>query len=143
MKKFMARRYELARKQLDNPGPKPNNRHPANQNQHPKPGVLPNGPTGLVIVSRTKNSIKLKWNDNAKNEAGHIVQRADKESAGKFRNFIPRPGNSETNAIDMKITPGETYRYRVYTVFSTPNGPAGSKPSGIVISNPSQKSKDK
>ena len=143
MKKFMARRYELARKQLDSPGPRPNKRHPANQNQHPKPGVLPNGPTGLVIVSRTKNSIKLKWNDNAKNEAGHIVQRADKESAGKFRNFIPRPGNSETNAIDMKITPGETYRYRVYTVFSTPNGPAGSKPSGIVISNPSQKSRDK
>jgi hypothetical protein len=145
MKKFMVKRYQLARQQLDNPGPrpKPHYQDPTRHHQHPKPGDLPNGPTELVVVSRTKNSIKLQWKDNAKNEAGHIVQRADKESRGMFRNFIPRPGSSETNAIDVHVIPGETYRYRVYTVFPTPNGPAGSKSSKVVVSTPPSKSRGK
>ena len=141
-KSFIDRRYQLARQQLDNPGPRPktNKQSHSQQHQRPEPGDLQNGPTDVVIISRTKNSIKLEWKDNADNEAGHIVQRADIESAGKFRNHIPCPGRSETNAIDMHIDPGETYRYRVYSVFSTPNGYAGSKPSKIVVSAPPSKS---
>ena len=137
-KRFIDRRYQLARQQLDNPGPrpKPYKQNRTRQHQRPAPGDLPNGPTDVVIISRTKNSIKLEWKDNADNEAGHIVQRADIESAGKFRNHIPCPGRSETNAIDVRVSPGETYRYRVYSVFSTPNGYAGSKPSKVVVSDP-------
>ena len=137
-KRFIDRRYQLARQQLDNPGPrpKPNKQNRTRQHQRPAPGDLPNGPTDIVIITRTKNSIKLGWKDNADNEAGHIVQRADIESAGKFRNHIPCPGRSETNAIDERVSPGETYRYRVYSVFSTPNGYAGSKPSKFVVSDP-------
>jgi hypothetical protein len=141
-KRFIDRRYQLARQQLDNPGPrpKPYKQNPTRQHQRPEPGDLPNGPTDVVIISRTRNSIKLEWKDNADNEAGHIVQRADIESAGKFRNHIPCPGRSETNAIDVHVGPGETYRYRVYSVFSTPNGYAGSKPSKVVVSAPPTKS---
>ena len=141
-KRFIDRRYQLARQQLDNPGPrpKPYKQNPTRQHQRPEPGDLQNGPTDVVIISRTKNSIKLEWKDNAVNEAGHIVQRADIESAGKFRNHIPCPGRSETNAIDVHVGAGETYRYRVYSVFSTPNGYAGSKPSKVVVSAPSSKS---
>lgn len=137
-KRFIDRRYQLARQQLDNPGPrpKPYKQNRTRQHQRPAPGDLPNGPTDVVIISRTKNSIKLEWKDNADNEAGHIVQRADIESAGKFRNHIPCPGRSETNAIDVRVSPGETYRYRVYSVFSTPKGYAGSKPSKVVVSDP-------
>ena len=137
-KRFIDRRYQLARQQLDNPGPrpKPYKQNRTRQHQRPAPGDLPNGPTDVVIISRTKNSIKLEWKDNADNEAGHIVQRADIESAGKFRNHIPCPGRSETNAIDERVSPGETYRYRVYSVFSTPKGYAGSKPSKVVVSDP-------
>ena len=139
-KSFIDRRYQLARQQLDNPGPRPKTNKQSHSQQRPEPGDLQNGPTDVVIISRTRNSIKLEWKDNADNEAGHIVQRADIESAGKFRNHIPCPGRSETNAIDMHIDPGETYRYRVYSVFSTPNGYAGSKPSKIVVSAPPSKS---
>ncbi len=137
-KRFIDRRYQLARQQLDNPGPRPKPHY-----QHPKPGDLPNGPTELVVVSRTINSLKLQWKDIAKNEAGHIVQRSVKESRGMFRNFIPRPGSSEANAIDVHVIPGETYRYRVYTEFPTPNGPAGSKSSKVVVSTPPRKSRGK
>ena len=141
-KSFIDRRYQLARQQLDSPGPRPktNKQNHSQQHQRPEPGDLQNGPTDVVIISRTKNSIKLEWKDNADNEAGHIVQRADIESAGKFRNHIPCPGRSETNAIDAHVGPGETYRYRVYSVFSTPNGYAGSKPSKVVVSAPPAKS---
>ena len=141
MKKFMDRRYQLARQQLDNPGPrpKPYNKSPGRHYPNPKPGDLPNGPTDLVVVSRAGNSIKLQWKDNAKNEAGHIIQRADKNSAGEFRNHIPRPGSAETNAVDVRVVPGETYRYRVYAVFPTPNGYVGTKPSKAVVSAPPRK----
>ena len=140
-KSFIDRRYQLARQQLDNPGPRPktNKQSHSQQHQRPEPGDLQNGPTDVVIISRTRNSIKLEWKDNADNEAGHIVQRANIESAGKFRNHIPCPGRSETNAIDVHVGPGETYRYRVYSVFSTPNGYAGSKPSKVVVSAPPTK----
>ena len=137
-KRFIDRRYQLARQQLDNPGPrpKPYKQNRTRQHQRPAPGDLPNGPTDVVIITRTKNSIKMGWKDNADNEAGHIVQRADIESGGKFRNHIPCPGRSETNVIDERVSPGETYRYRVYSVFSTPKGYAGSKPSKVVVSDP-------
>ena len=50
----------------------------------------------------------------------------------KFRNHIPRPGRSETQAVDDRVGPGQTYRYRVYAVFQSPRGMAGSKPSNEV-----------
>jgi hypothetical protein len=40
----------------------------------------------------------------------------------------------------VHVGPGETYRYRVYSVFPTPNGYAGSKPSKVVVSAPPTKS---
>ena len=142
MKKFMGRRYQLAHQQLDKPGPrpKPYKQQPSRQQQSPKPGNLPNGPTALVIVSRTNNSIKLKWEDNAKGEAGHIVQRVEGAKGGKFKNHIPRPAQSETNAVDRKIISDATYFYRVYTVFPSNRGPEGSKSSNVVVSHPPSQS---
>ena len=103
------------------------------QNQRePAPGNAPNGPTGLKVVSASHNTIRLQWNDNAENEAGHVVQRASRESNWKFRNHIPRPGRSETEAVDDRGQPGQKYRYRVYAVFQSPRGMAGSKPSNEV-----------
>ena len=144
-KNFIDKRYQLARQQLDEPGPRPkiNKQNRSQHHQRTEPGVLQNGPTDMMIISRTRNSIKLDWRDNADNEAGHIVQRADIESAGKFRNHIPCPGRLEANAIDVHVRPGETYRYRVYSVFSTPNGYAGSEPSNIVVSVPPSKTEKK
>lgn len=122
------------RRQLDQPGkrPKPHPGYRPKNQREPAPGNAPNGPTGLKVVSASHNTIRLQWNDNAENEAGHVVQRASRESNWKFRNHIPRPGRSETEAVDDRGEPGQKYRYRVYAVFQSPRGMAGSKPSNEV-----------
>ena len=137
LKHFSTRRYKLARKQLDNPGPRPMP-HPGHQpkgHRDPVPGNKPNGPTELRVISVTHNTVKLQWKDNAKKEAGHIVQRASLETNWKFRNHIPRPGLNEKQAVDGRATPGKKYRYRVYAVFQSPQGMTGSQPSDIVEIN--------
>jgi len=134
LKQFTNKRYKLARKQLDNPGPRPIP-HPGYQpkgHRDPVPGNKLNGPTELRVISVTSNTVKLQWKDNAKKEAGHIVQRASLETKWKFRNHIPRPGLSEIQAVDNRATPGQKYRYRVYAVFQSPQGMIGSQPSDIV-----------
>jgi len=134
LKQFTTKRYQLARRQLDQPGkrPKPHPGYRPKKHRNPTPGNAPNGPTGLKVVSASHNTIRLQWNDNAENEAGHIVQRASRESNWKFHNHIPRPGRSETEAVDDQVEPGQKYRYRVYAVFQSPRGLAGSKPSNEV-----------
>lgn len=134
LKQFTTKRYQLARRQLDQPGkrPKPHPGYRPKNQREPAPGNAPNGPTGLKVVSASHNTIRLQWNDNAENEAGHVVQRASRESNWKFRNHIPRPGRSETEAVDDRGEPGQKYRYRVYAVFQSPRGMAGSKPSNEV-----------
>ena len=50
----------------------------------------------------------------------------------EISHHIPRPGRSETEAVDDRVEPGQKYRYRVYAVFQSPRGMAGSKPSNEV-----------
>ena len=134
LKQFSTRRYMLARNQLDNPGqrPKPHPGYRPKNHRDPVPGNKQNGPTKLRAVLVTRNSVKLQWIDNANNEAGHIVQRASSDTNWKFRNHIPRPGSTETEAIDDRVISGRTYHYRVYSVFQSPQGLIGSVPSNII-----------
>ena len=134
LKQFSTRRYMLARNQLDNPGqrPKPHPGYRPKNHRDPVPGNKQNGPTKLRAVLVTRNSVKLQWIDNANNEAGHIVQRASSDTNWKFRNHIPRPGSTETEAIDDRVISGRTYHYRVYSVFQSPQGLIGSEPSNII-----------
>ena len=134
LKHFSTRRYMLARNQLDNPGqrPKPHPGYRPKNHRDPVPGNKQNGPTKLRAVLVTRNSVKLQWIDNANNEAGHIVQRASSDTNWKFRNHIPRPGSTETEAIDDRVISGRTYHYRVYSVFQSPQGLIGSEPSNII-----------
>ena len=134
LKQFSTRRYMLARNQLDNPGqrPKPHPGYRPKNHRDPVPGNKQNGPTKLRAVLVTRNSVKLQWIDNSNNEAGHIVQRASSDTNWKFRNHIPRPGSTETEAIDDRVISGRTYHYRVYSVFQSPQGLIGSEPSNII-----------
>ena len=134
LKQFSTKRYKLARNQLDNPGerPKPHSGYRPKNHRDPVPGNKQNGPTKLRAVLVTRNSVKLQWIDNANNEAGHIVQRASSDTNWKFRNHIPRPGSTETEAIDDRVISGRTYHYRVYSVFQSPQGLIGSEPSNII-----------
>ncbi len=138
IKEFMGRRYQLARRQLDAPGTRPKRPDRGSwppRNEGPQPGRLEGVPSEVQIVSRDAESIQLAWKDNADGEVGHIVQRADGTVGSPFRNHIGQPGEGITNAIDRQIILGATYRYRVYAVFPTRQGPAGSKLSEVVISD--------
>jgi|TARA_B100001971_G_scaffold76283_1_gene70309 hypothetical protein len=133
-KQFTTKRYQLARSQLDQPGerPKPHPGYRPENHRDPTPGDAPNGPTELRVVSVTHNTVKIQWRDNAEKETGHVVQRASRETNWRFRNHIPRPGRTETQAVDDRVVPGQTYQYRVYAAFQSPRGMTGSKPSNVI-----------
>jgi len=78
------------------------------------------------VFAKTVTKVTLRWKDNAKGEAGHIVQRATGEKERQFRNHIGRPGADISTATDTSVAAGQTYRYRVYAVRPTPNGPQGT-----------------
>ena len=134
LKQFTTKRYQLARNQLDQPGelPKPHPGYRPENHRDPAPGNAPNGPNGLSVVSVTHNAVNIQWRDNAEKEAGHIVQRASRKTNWRFFNHIPRPGRTETQAIDDRVLPEQTYQYRVYAVFQSPRGLTGSKPSNVI-----------
>jgi spore coat protein CotH len=143
MKAFMERRYLVARKQLDQPGPRPSPSAvelPAapsrNRNQQPSPGDLNGAPSELRIVSRDRHSIRLEWKDNAVGEHAHIVQRANGQNEVEFINHIGKAMPNVTQAIDTNFDAKATYRYRVYAVMPTLKGPEGTTTSNIVVSKP-------
>ena len=102
----------------------------------PQPGTLTHAPSEVRILSRDATSIEMAWKVHAKDAVGHIVQRALKEEPLMFRNHIPCPGPSQSYAVDDRIDPKATYLYRVYAVFPSPEGPAGSQPSEAVEAEP-------
>lgn len=137
MKQFMAKRYETAREQLENPGPRPARvaRRPArgDRGDGPQPGKSSlDAPSELVVVSNSHDGVKLRWKDNATGERAFIVQRRDGAKGGRFRNVVGLPGENLTSATDRNVQPGRTYRYRVFAIKPTPHGPAGTGVSNIV-----------
>ena len=136
-KEFMRKRYRLARAQLDSPGQRPPKRPAQRQgkprNQHePQPGPAgKDAPTELKFFVN-ESSIQLRWNDNANGEMAHVVQRADGEESTNFRNLVGTPGGNFRMATDPTVVPGKVYRYRVYAVFPSPQGPRGSGVSNVV-----------
>ena len=140
IKDFISKRYQLARHQLDQPGPRPKPPTSKPQHREPQPGSLAGAPSELRVVLRNEDSIRLKWKDNATGEAGHIVQRAAGNAGGAFQNYFGLQGSAVTHTIDQKIDPSATYRYRIYAVFPTNLGPDGSKPSNVVVSSSPSKS---
>lgn len=141
MKAFMERRYLVSRRQLNRPGARPQPVEPLlapprNPNQQPQPGELEGAPSELRVVSRDRGSIRLEWKNNAVNEHAHIVQRTNGQNQTEFYNHIGKPMPKVTHAVDENIDPNATYRYRVYAVFPTLNGPAGTETSDVVVSRP-------
>ena len=129
---FIRRRYDSAKSQLMNPGPRPKREPLRPQGRGPQPGpTSKDAPTMLEVVSVDGSTVKLKWNDNADGEAGTILQRAVGEK-GTFQNLIGQPGGSITTATDHSPKPNGTFRYRVYSIHPTPNGPKGTGVSNVV-----------
>jgi hypothetical protein len=134
METFIRKRYDSARAQLASPDkrPAPARPRPENSpNEEPKPGAASaDAPTDLRVVNASPHKIELQWVDHAEGEVAHVVQRSD--DTADFRNAIGQMGSSVTTAVDPNVEPGKTYRYRVYSVFATPNGPRGSGLSTVI-----------
>ena len=75
----------------------------------------------------------LEWTDNAQGEAASILQRAMGEEGKAFNNHIGQPGSNTTAATDNLVSPGKTYRYRVYVIRPTPAGPQATGVSNTVL----------
>jgi hypothetical protein len=135
MEAFIRKRYALARAQLDAPGDRPPFQHmqaPADQ-----PGPQPGPPsadaaTDLQVVKVTSSSVELSWKNHAEGAMAYVVQRCIGPDATDFANAIGQGGQDITTAIDRNVQPGTAYRYRVYAVRATPQGPRGTGVSNVI-----------
>jgi hypothetical protein len=97
----------------------------------PNPGSAPNGPYGLAAIPNAQGQPQLLFYDNADNETGFVLQRAD-AAAGPFntiQNLFPSPGVGQLYTItDTTAVAGQAYYYRVFAV----NGPYQSSIAGPI-----------
>ena len=135
MEAFIRKRYALARAQLDAPGnrPQPVAMQPMPDQEGPKPGPpSADAPADLRAVKASPSSVELRWTNHAKGAVAHVVQRCMGAEAMEFVNAIGQGGENINTAIDRDIRPGKTYRYRVYAVLPTPQGPRGTGVSNVI-----------
>jgi hypothetical protein len=105
----------------------------APEQEGPKPGpTSADAPSDLGAVKVTTASVELQWTDHAEGEVAFVVQRCTGAECIDFTNTIGQGGRDITAAIDRDIQPGKTYRYRVYAVLPTPQGPRGTGVSNTV-----------
>jgi hypothetical protein len=133
LKAFIRRRYDRARSELADPKVTPPIKEGGGE---PAPGSpTPYDPTDLRVVAASGSRVELAWTDNAPNDVGSIVQKCAGAACESFVNAIGQPGANITSAIDMGVTPGATYRYRVYAVRA---GGVGTGPSNVVAATPAR-----
>jgi|GEM_PF-1331604 len=75
------------------------------------PGEVPQAPSNLRVSDRTRNSITIRWRDNATNETGFYVERSLNGGATWIR-IAALPRNT-TRFINTGLTRNTTYWYRV------------------------------
>ena len=135
METFIRQRYALARAQLDAPGerPQPQPMQPPADQQGPQPGpTSDDAPTDLRAVKVASSSVELRWTNHAEGAGGYVVQRCIGADAANFANAIGQGGRDISLAIDRDVQPGKIYRYRVYAVRPTPQGPQGMGVSNVI-----------
>jgi spore coat protein CotH len=135
MEAFIKKRYVLARAQLDAPGnrPQPHPMPPESNQEGPKPGpASADAPSDLHVLKVTPGSVELRWTDHVQGEIAYVVQRCTGPECIDFANVIGQGGQAITTAVDRNVQPGMTYRYRVYAVLQTPQGPRGTGVSDVI-----------
>jgi len=135
METFIRKRYAMARTQLDAPGSRPpfqRMQPPANQPE-PQPGPpSADASTDLHAVKVTPSSVELSWTNHDEGAMAYVVQRCIGSEATDFANAIGQSGQNIRTAIDRNVEPGKAYRYRVYAVRPTPQGPRGTGVSNVI-----------
>jgi spore coat protein H len=135
MEAFIEKRYLLARAQLDAPGKRPPSSTMSSSPapEGPNPGLLSaDAPSDLHVRKVTSATVELAWKDHAQGEVAWIVQRCAGADCTDFTNFIGQGGPNITTAVDREVRPGMTYRYRVYAMVPTANGPRGTGVSNVL-----------
>ena len=135
MEDFIRKRYALARSQLDSPGSRPQfkPRPPRPDQAGPRPGPpSADAPSDLQVVNVTPSSVELRWKNHFEGAMAYVVQRCTGPDDAAFANAIGEGGPNVTTAKDRDVQPGKTYRYRVYAVRPTPQGPQGTGVSNVI-----------
>jgi hypothetical protein len=92
----------------------------------------PAAPTSLNVTLQTGPQIRVRFNDNANNETGFIVQRS--MNGGAFAQVnAPGPSNGTGGTVtwtDVAVLPGNSYSYQVAAVNA--GGPSAWVTSGLV-----------
>jgi spore coat protein CotH len=138
MEQFIRKRYALARAQLDAPGnrPQPEPGQPSPDNEGPKPGPpSADAPSDLHTIRVTSTSVELGWTNHAEGAVAFVVQRCVGDDCTDFINAIGQGGQNITTATDPHVQPGKTYRYQVYSVLPTPQGPRCTGVSNIITAH--------
>ncbi len=132
MESFIRKRYALARAQLDAPGPRPSEPRPM-PDEGPKPGAPSlDAPTDLRAVQVTASKVELRWKNHSDRAVAYVVQKGIGADEQSFANAIGQAGADITSAGDDQVERGKTYRYRVYGVEATPQGPRGTGVSNVI-----------
>lgn len=137
MEKFIRDRYVLAGAQLAAPGerptptPTPMAPEPRGKGPHPGPASA-DAPTDLRAIRADGDGVELRWADHAEGEVAHVVQRCEGGDCEDFANAIGQGGPNVTSATDRRVQRGRVYRYRVYAVLPTPQGPRGTGVSNVI-----------
>jgi hypothetical protein len=101
--------------------------------EQPKPGPLSSADPKDLVAEVITAKVHLAWTDNSQDEGAFIVQRCVGAGCQDFANHIGLPGKDVTTAVDGKVKPGTTYRYRVY---GPRPGIGGTGPSNVVSATP-------
>ena len=80
----------------------------------PSAATSPNAPSGLGAVPASATSVQLTWTNNATNQTGYHLDRADDAdfTQGLITETLPASGTSFTD-ITTGLAPGSTYYYQL------------------------------
>lgn len=101
--------------------PQPVVQEPPPQPQPPPPLPPPAAPTELTATSTNPQSVSLTWRDDATNESGYRIERA--ESITPFQGLTSLPPGSVL-FLDTSVRPGTSYRYRVIALNDNGESPS-------------------
>jgi len=133
MKAFSRKRYRTARAQLADPLTKPPVHRDERRRRGPAPGAPSrDAPSGLHATTIEQGNVVLVWTDNAEGEVFFAVQRCGGSGCTDFANHVGSEGEDIVSLTDAGARSGRTYRYRVYAVHRTPQGPRGTGVSNVI-----------
>ena len=137
MKAFSRKRYRTARAQLADPLTEPPVYRDDRRRQGRSPGPAPgpsskDAPSLLRATTVEARKVVLVWTDNAEGEVFFAVQRCRGAGCTDFANHVGSEGENIRTLTDTGAQSGETYRYRVYAVRRTPQGPRGTGVSNVI-----------